>query len=184
MHRHICSQPTPFGEIVLVWSFAKSRPRIERIFLPAGGASAARLAAHAFPDAGRSRCDAIDGIADGIARFLRGDEVEFHLGDARLDLCSQFQQSVLRAEHAIPRGRVSTYGRIALHLGVPRGARAVGNCLARNPFPIIIPCHRAIRSDGTLGGYQGGPHMKRALLELEGIRFDHSGRVVVSKWWS
>jgi methylated-DNA-[protein]-cysteine S-methyltransferase len=73
---------------------------------------------------------------------------------------------------------VSTYGRIAAHLGIPGGARAVGNALATNPFPIVIPCHRAIRSDGTLGGYQGGLAMKRALLEQEGVTIDERDKVV------
>jgi methylated-DNA-[protein]-cysteine S-methyltransferase len=51
--------------------------------------------------------------------------------------------------------------------------------LAKNPFPIIIPCHRVIRTDGSIGGYQGGVEMKRALLEMEGIAFDAKGRAVV-----
>jgi methylated-DNA-[protein]-cysteine S-methyltransferase len=54
----------------------------------------------------------------------------------------------------------------------------VGNALATNPFPIVIPCHRAIRSDGTLGGYQGGLAMKRALLEQEGVDLDERGKVL------
>jgi len=95
-----------------------------------------------------------------------------------MDLCSDFQQDVLRAEHGIPRGSVSTYQRIANHLDRPKGARAIGTALATNPFPIIVPCHRAIRSDRSLGGYQGGLEMKRTLLEMEGIDFDDTGRVV------
>jgi methylated-DNA-[protein]-cysteine S-methyltransferase len=87
------------------------------------------------------------------------------------------------AEREIPRGWVSTYGRIATHLGVPGGARAVGGALARNPFPIIIPCHRAIRSDGSLGGFQGGPDMKRALLEFEGVGFSSTGRVAAERFY-
>ena len=66
---------------------------------------------------------------------------------------------------------------IAAHLGKSNGARAVGNALARNPFPLIVPCHRAIRSDRHLGGFQGGLEMKRALLAKEGIAFDDAGRV-------
>ncbi len=61
------------------------------------------------------------------------------------------------------------------------GARVVGNALARNPFPIIIPCHRAIKSNGALGGFQGGIKMKRALLELEGIEFSERGMVVTKR---
>ena len=91
---------------------------------------------------------------------------------------SPFEQGVLRAEHGIPRGKVSTYQRIARHLGSAQAARAVGTALAHNPFPIIVPCHRAIRSDGTLGGFQGGVEMKRVLLEMEGGLIDGSGRVV------
>ncbi|MFX1318507.1 MAG: methylated-DNA--[protein]-cysteine S-methyltransferase, partial [Promethearchaeota archaeon] len=78
-----------------------------------------------------------------------------------------------------PRGWISTYKRIAQHIGIVNGARVVGNTLARNPFPLVIPCHRAIKSDGTLGGYQGGLAMKRRLLENEGILFTPSGKVVM-----
>jgi methylated-DNA-[protein]-cysteine S-methyltransferase len=103
--------------------------------------------------------------------MLEGEIVAFDLDmePIALETCSEFQQSVLRAEHAIPRGWVSTYGKIAAHLGLSRGARAVGGALAHNPFPLVVPCHRAVRADGTLGGYQGGSAMKRALLEMEGV---------------
>jgi methylated-DNA-[protein]-cysteine S-methyltransferase len=76
---------------------------------------------------------------------------------------------VLLAEYGIPRGYVSTYRRIAEHVGSPGGSRAVGGALSGNPFPIIIPCHRAVRSDGGLGGYQGGLEMKKRLLAMEGV---------------
>jgi methylated-DNA-[protein]-cysteine S-methyltransferase len=89
---------------------------------------------------------------------------------------------VLRAEHAIPRGSVSTYQLIAAHLGSANGARAVGNALAKNPFPLIVPCHRAVRSTGHLGGFQGGLEMKRALLEMEGVGLDDVERVVVERF--
>ena len=90
-------------------------------------------------------------------------------------------QRVLRAEHRIPRGWVSTYSRIAAYVGVPGSARAVGNALAQNPFPILIPCHRAIRADGSLGGYQGGTAMKRVLLEREGQTFSPTGEVLLQQ---
>ena len=89
---------------------------------------------------------------------------------------------MLEAEHGIPRGRVSSYGLIAARIGSPGGARAVGRALATNPFPIVVPCHRAIRSDGRLGGFQGGAGMKRALLEQEGIAVSPEGRVVRPPW--
>jgi methylated-DNA-[protein]-cysteine S-methyltransferase len=85
------------------------------------------------------------------------------------------------AEYRIPRGWISTYGRIARHLGTPGGARAVGGALARNPFPIIIPCHRAIGANSELGGFRGGLEMKRALLELEGVEFSQTGKVLTDR---
>jgi methylated-DNA-[protein]-cysteine S-methyltransferase len=116
-----------------------------------------------------------------MERFLKGESVDLDLDIVALEVCSTFQVRVLRAEYGIPRGWVSTYGRIAAHLGIPGGARAVGGALARNPFPIIVPCHRAVRSDGQLGGFQGGLEMKRALLALEGIEVSPSGRVLTER---
>jgi len=89
----------------------------------------------------------------------------------RLNRCSFFQQKVLRVISAIPRGEVRTYQFIAKQIGNPKAARAVARALATNPFPLIIPCHRVIRSDGKLGGYQGGIKMKRTLLKAEGASF-------------
>jgi methylated-DNA-[protein]-cysteine S-methyltransferase len=111
----------------------------------------------------------IKSLLDFITRFLLGENVSFNLDVLDFDLCSDFQKKVLLAEYNIPRGSVSTYSRIANHIGIPKAARAVGNALANNPFPLVIPCHRAVRSDGSLGGYQGGLKMKKQLLEMEGI---------------
>jgi len=144
------------------------------------GASAEDQVAKLYPNALATSCAEIDGAVVGIKRLLEGEEVNFSLDLVELSLCGEFQQRVLRAEHRIPQGSVSTYQLIAAHLGKPNGARAVGNALANNPFPLIVPCHRAIRSDRHLGGYQGGLEMKRALLEGEGITFDHAGRVECS----
>jgi methylated-DNA-[protein]-cysteine S-methyltransferase len=118
-----------------------------------------------------------------MVAFLAGKDVGFRLDLLALEQCSEFQRQVLMAEYGIPRGRVSTYGRIARHLGVPGATRSVGTALAHNPFPIIIPCHRAVAADGSLGGYQGGPAMKRALLELEGIVFGADGRVQIERFY-
>ena len=119
----------------------------------------------------------IDSIAGDIEAFLSGADISFSLSSVRMDLCSEFQKKVLVAEHSVPRGHVSTYQRIAERISSPGSSRAVGNALARNPFPIIIPCHRTIRSDGTPGGYQGGTDMKRRLLSMEGVLFDEKDRI-------
>lgn len=88
-----------------------------------------------------------------------------------LEGCSIFQKKVLRAVYAIPRGKISTYKLIAKKIGKPKASRAVGAALAKNPFLLLIPCHRVIRSDGSLGGYRGGLRLKKYLLELEGVSF-------------
>ena len=172
---------TPFGPTAVLWAVHKNQPRIYRVLLSKPGKPADRIVEADFPDVKRSSCGEIDIVADKIVAFLSGENIRFSLDIARMDLSSLFQQKVLRAEHGIPRGRVSTYQRIARHLRNRKASRAVGTALATNPFPIIIPCHRAIRSDGTLGGYQGGLDMKRTLLETEGILFDNSGRILVNK---
>ena len=176
-------RPSHFGAFAVLWEHHGAHPRIRRVVLSKPGRPAPQAVKQAFPAAQPSSCPEIDDVARRIKAFLEGDSIRFSLSLARLDLCSPFQQAVLRAEHGIPRGCVSTYRRIARHLRRPSGARAVGMALARNPFPIIIPCHRAIRTDGTLGGYQGGLAMKRTLLEMEGIHFDSAGRLTTGKYF-
>jgi methylated-DNA-[protein]-cysteine S-methyltransferase len=178
-----CLQDTLFGPVAVLWSVFRSQPKIRRVLLSKSGVSAKLAVRTSFPDSISSSCAEIDAVANKILAFLTGDDIRFSLNIIRLDFCSMFQQKVLRAEHGIPRGRVSTYQRIAKHLGNVNGARAVGGALANNPFPIIIPCHRAIRSDGTLGGYQGGLEMKRALLEMEGVFFNASGHVITDMFF-
>jgi len=170
-------QFTPYGPAVIIWSVSESSAKIVRVLLSSPAASATKRVSALYPDAHESSCEEIDSVSSAICRFLDGEPIDFSLDVVDLSVCGEFQQRVLRAEHAIPRGRVSTYKLIAEHLGVPGGARAVGNALANNPFPLIVPCHRAIRSGCGLGGYQGGLGMKRSLLSKEGFVFDHFGRV-------
>jgi len=168
---------TFFGQIALLWSIFDGRPKISRVLLSAPAVSAQDRLTELFPDAISASCPEIQDITEDIAAFLEGEEIRFSLEPVRMDLCSEFQRKVLHAEHNILRGSVSTYQRIARHMGKPKSARAVGGALANNPFPIIIPCHRVIRSDRSLGGYQGGIEMKQKLLEMEGICFESAGRV-------
>lgn len=90
--------------------------------------------------------------------------------DLPLDLgkLTSFQRRVLRAAARVPAGRVVSYGDLARRIGQPRGSRAVGQALGRNPVPIVVPCHRVVASGGGLGGYTGGLDIKRKLLRLEG----------------
>lgn len=93
-------------------------------------------------------------------------------GPLPLDLheLPDFEQQVLRKVLEIPRGEVRPYAWVAAELGRPLAVRAVGNAVARNPIPFVIPCHRVVRSDGRIGNYgAGGPTAKRAVLESEGM---------------
>jgi O-6-methylguanine DNA methyltransferase len=82
----------------------------------------------------------------------------------------EFERQVLYKTLEIPRGEVRPYSWVAAELGRPLAVRAVGNALARNPVPFVVPCHRVVRSDGTIGRYgAGGPEAKRALLVAEGL---------------
>lgn len=101
-----------------------------------------------------------------LERYFEGENVDFQ---DELDLRNgtKFQQDVWRLTCSIPYGQTKTYGWVANELGRPGSVRAVGQALARNPLPIIVPCHRVVGSGGSLGGYSGGLEMKRKLLELE-----------------
>lgn len=173
-----CLRATAFGPVAVLWSAAGRTPQLRRVLLSRPGLPAPRLLALHFPDSTPAACREITLMLDRIEAFLGGEDVVFSLDAVRLDLCSPFQRRVLCADHAVPRGRISTYGLIARHVGNLDGARAVGRALATNPFPLIVPCHRVINADGTPGGYGGGVKMKRALLEMEGIVFGAAGRAV------
>ena len=105
--------------------------------------------------------------ADLIPRAIE----EGRPGDLPLDLSAvtDFRRSVLGVAGTIPKGEVRSYGWLAHHVGKPGAARAVGSAMSTNPVPLIVPCHRVVRSDGHIGAYSlGGPHNKWALLRHEG----------------
>ena len=95
---------------------------------------------------------------------------EMFRGPVDLTRVGPFERDVLAVLRRIPAGAVKTYGEVAKAVGQPGAARAVGAACARNPLPLLIPCHRVVRSDGGLGGYslRGGVGLKRRLLEAEG----------------
>jgi methylated-DNA-[protein]-cysteine S-methyltransferase len=105
-------------------------------------------------------------LTDRIRRYFNGEPVDF---DDKLDLsgATSFQQSVWRTVRHIPRGETRSYGWVASQIGLPNAARAVGQALKRNPVPIVIPCHRVVAGNGTLGGFSGGVKIKKFLLQLE-----------------
>jgi len=173
--------PTAFGTMSIVWWEAVTGPRIQRVFLRKGQRPVEEDVREEYPNVQSFSCPEIAELCEQLQRFLEGEAVDFRLEIVALEQCGEFQRRVLLAEYGIPRGWVSTYGRIAEQVGVGGGARAVGRALATNPFPIIIPCHRAVRGDGEVGGYQGGTGMKRALLEMEGVEFTNEGKVLMRR---
>jgi len=129
-----------------------------------------------YPEARHSPPDSLGSLQGMFIDYFDGKTVKFPLDVIDTSVCYPFQIEVLKAEWSIPYGKTASYSCVARKIG-STAYRAVGNALARNPFPIIIPCHRAIRSDRTLGGFQGGLRMKRRILEMEGVEFDTRGRV-------
>ena len=173
--------PTEFGTMGIVWWRTADGPRVRQVFLSEGKKPVERVIGKTYRNARPSSSPETKMIKERMQRFLKGEAVVFDLSRAALESCGEFQRKVLMAEYAIPRGWVSTYGRIAAKIGSAGGGRAVGRALAGNPFPILIPCHRAVRADGGIGGYQGGSGMKRALLAMEGVEFAGGDRVSMEK---
>jgi O-6-methylguanine DNA methyltransferase len=101
-----------------------------------------------------------------IHEYLRGARAFFGV-PVDLSAVPDFQRRVLEAARQIPFGEARAYAWVAEHIGRPRAARAVGTALARNPVPLIVPCHRVWRGDGGLGGYLFGTDVKNRLLALE-----------------
>ncbi|MDH5266551.1 MAG: MGMT family protein [Candidatus Bathyarchaeota archaeon] len=93
---------------------------------------------------------------------------------------TEFERAVLVATFKIPKGKVSTYKRIAQKIGKPHAYRAVGNALHKNPLAPVVPCHRVVKSDGGFGGEKKGAESRRNLLEKEGILIEN-GRVKISE---
>jgi methylated-DNA-[protein]-cysteine S-methyltransferase len=102
-----------------------------------------------------------------LDEYFAGGRERFDL-PLDLGLTRGFRRRVLQAARRIPFGGTSTYTRMAAHAGSERAVRAAGSALGANPIPIVVPCHRVTRTDGSLGGYGGGLERKRFLLELEG----------------
>jgi methylated-DNA-[protein]-cysteine S-methyltransferase len=159
---------TAIGRCGIAWSAAG----IVGLQLPeASDAVAVRRLGQRFPRLARvTPPAAIEAAIARIAAFLAGASDDFASLALDESDVGDFDRAVYRAAQAIPAGATSTYGAIAAGLGDPRQARAVGQALGRNPWPIVVPCHRVTGADGKMGGFSapGGRATKRKLLEMEG----------------
>jgi methylated-DNA-[protein]-cysteine S-methyltransferase len=110
----------------------------------------------------------LDAVRRQLDEYFEGRRRDFDL-PLDLGLTAGFGRRVLEATSAIPFGAMRTYRDVATLAGNERATRAAGNALGANPIPIVVPCHRVMRTGGGLGGYTGGLHRKELLLRLEGV---------------
>ncbi len=108
--------------------------------------------------------------AEKFKCHLRGEIVDYDFSKLSIEDLPKFQQKVLKEAFKIPSGKVLSYGALAEKIGTPKAARAVGTALAKNPLPLIIPCHRILGATGKMHGFSafGGIKTKSRLLKLEG----------------
>ncbi|MCM8768196.1 MAG: methylated-DNA--[protein]-cysteine S-methyltransferase [Candidatus Omnitrophica bacterium] len=155
------------GRLVVSVLWQDAWPPIRRILLTSRRQEARVHLRESFPGAQPGIGKQLKDFQTNLQEYLSGYPVSFSSNLVALHLCSGFQRSVYLATASIPWGKVATYHQIASFIGQPGGSRAVGQALARNPFPIVIPCHRVIKADGSVGGFSAGGSLKKLLLQLE-----------------
>ncbi|NOY54320.1 MAG: methylated-DNA--[protein]-cysteine S-methyltransferase [Deltaproteobacteria bacterium] len=121
-----------------------------------------------FPGILRENSGKLAPVIREVSRYLDGSSEEIAL-QADLTGLPPFRQRVLKVLQTIPYGEVRSYQWVAVQAGSPRAFRAAGSACAANPLPLLIPCHRVIAGDGSLGGFRGGTLLKKRLLALEGV---------------
>lgn len=148
---------TPIGRIHIV----ASESALLRVYLPGESWSERYVRRLDHPLIVRAKSE--------MREYFRGERTMFDLPVA----CegTALQLATWSALKAVPFGHTYSYSELAEYAGVPRAVRAVASAVGKNPLPIILPCHRIIRADGSLGEYAGGSALKRTLLEREGVTF-------------
>ena len=153
---------TPFGRMAVT----ATAQGLVRVLLPTEAAALQVSGVAAEPD---RAAETLAARAEReILEYLAGRRRKFTV-PVDLSEAPPFHAKVLRALARVSYGRKVTYGELAARVGRPRGARAVGQVMAHNPVPLVVPCHRVVASGGGLGGYGGGLDLKRRLLDLEGV---------------
>lgn len=154
---------TAWGWMALVWG----QGRLCRVLLPGGRREVEQ-------EAGRLGVpvtwEARSGLARRCLRYFEGERVTLS-APMEFPSVSEFRRRVWELTAQIPYGEVVTYGGVATRAGRPGAARAVGQAMAHNPLPLVVPCHRVVAANGGLGGFsaEGGLQLKRRLLGLEGV---------------
>lgn len=166
---------TAWGWMALVWG----QGRLCRVLLPGGRRNVEREAMRNGPSVKkRTR----SGLAQRCLRYFAGERVALSV-PMEFPSASEFRRRVWEVTAQVPYGEVVTYGEVATRAGRPGAARAVGQAMAHNPLPLVVPCHRVVAANGGLGGFsaEGGLQLKRRLLGLEGVtppwRTERGGRM-------
>lgn len=161
---------TPVGYCALAWNATG----LVAVQLPERSAAATRARLRRrFPGARESDPPRrVRAAAAAIERLLRGGRDTLAAIPLDLSRCSPFHRRVYEIARTIPAGETLTYGALAARAGSPKAARAVGQAMARNPFPLVVPCHRVTGAHGWAGGFSahGGVDTKFRLLRIEGAR--------------
>ncbi len=177
---HAVRAPRGFTQAVLARTglidrYVRAQSAVGEVFVAynARGISHVALAKNAtaferaFEETFERKVAATTQMPAGLKRALNGDMRAVRALKYDITSLPQFQQAVLRKALQIPRGQVRPYSWIATEIGSPKAVRAVGSALARNPVPLLIPCHRVVRNDGKIGGYRWGSERKERLLAAE-----------------
>src|SRR5438477_7793213 len=158
---------TAIGRCGIAWG----ERGVTGVQLPEAGESETRMRMlHRFPAAGEAPPPPeVRQAVEGIVALLRGDETDLSSIPLDMESVPEFHRRVYEAARTIPPGQTLSYGDIARRLGAPGAARAVGQALGRNPFPIVVPCHRVLAAGGKIGGFSahGGTETKRRMLAIE-----------------
>jgi methylated-DNA-[protein]-cysteine S-methyltransferase len=156
---------SPFGDL-LVASTTKGLVKVGFLHTGSEDEMLAELSDHLSPRILHAPAR-VDDARRQLDEYFAGRRRRFELKTDRA-LIHGFARAVLAKTARIPYGSFLTYAEVAAEAGSPRAHRAAGSALARNPIPIVIPCHRVLRSGGAVGNYGGGPEMKARLLRMEG----------------
>ena len=174
LFKHIISS-SPIGEIAIIWR-KKPKFQIEEIVISNPDQTASEIVKDKYEREEElhlnKKSKQLNQVLNEINKYFQEKDYKFSLSYLNMDKLKPFQRKVLEVEFKTKKGTVNTYKDIAKEVGSPKAYRAVGTALAKNPFPIIIPCHRTVKADRTIGGFCGfaeGLESKKILLELDGL---------------
>jgi methylated-DNA-[protein]-cysteine S-methyltransferase len=171
---HICT--TAFGHAAIL--FQNEPFLLKRILLPHSDKRALKKQIRMTGPAKPGHTPVVLNMCKDIQAYFEGTPIKAPWKFLDLSVLTPLQRSVLEAVASVSHGEIRSYSQVAAQIGRPQACRFVGTTLARNPFPILIPCHRILRADGSLGGFYGGTDLKKRMLLLERPKFISHQRAV------